>query len=140
MKKSKKTERYCFPAVFTYADGEEIAVWFPDLDVSTSGIDDTDALLSARELLGITMFGLEEDGEDIPEASPLSSIKLDKNQTTALVDVYMPSIRQAQENKAVNRMITLPAWLNAAALERNINFSQVLQSALKEQIGISSHS
>ena len=95
MKISKKTERYCFPAVFTYADGEEIAVWFPDLDVSTSGINETDALSSARDLLRITILGLEEDGEDIPKASPLSSIKLDKNQTTTLVDVsqYSPLSR-----------------------------------------------
>jgi len=51
-----------------------------------------------------------------------------------LVDVYMPSIRNANANKSVNRTVTLPAWLNAAALERNINFSQVLQEALKQQI------
>ena len=51
-----------------------------------------------------------------------------------LVDVYMPSIRQAHINRSVNRTVTLPAWLNAAALERNINFSQVLQDALKAQL------
>ena len=135
MRKSKKIERYCYPAVFTYEDGEEIAVFFPDLDVATSGVDEKDALLSARELLGITMFGLEEDGEPIPKPSLLSSIQLAQNETTVLVDVYMPSIRQAQENKAVNRMVTLPAWLNAAALENNINFSQVLQNSLKEMLG-----
>ena len=48
----KKTERYVYPAIFTYKAGQEIAVVFPDLDVVTSGIDDNDALLSARELLG----------------------------------------------------------------------------------------
>lgn len=44
-----------------------------------------------------------------------------------LIDVYMPSVRLANVNRAVNRTVTLPAWLNAAALERNINFSQVLR-------------
>ena len=51
----KKPERYFYPAVFTYEPGQEIAVVFPDLDVATSGIDEDDALLSARDLLGITM-------------------------------------------------------------------------------------
>ena len=46
----------------------------------------------------------------------------------------MPSIRMANVNKSVNRTVTLPAWLNAAALERGLNFSQVLQDALKQQI------
>ena len=48
----KKTERYFYPAVFTYGHGQEIAVDFPDLKCATSGINDDDALLSARELLG----------------------------------------------------------------------------------------
>lgn len=62
----KKTERVCYPAVFTYEEGQEIAVAFPDLDCATSGIDDSDALLSARELLGCVIVGLEEDGKQLP--------------------------------------------------------------------------
>lgn len=133
---AKKVERYFYPAVFTYEDGQEIAVVFPDLDAATSGENDDDALLSARELLGCVMFGLEEDGEAIPEPTPLSAVALQSNERAVLVDVYMPSVRMAQNNKSVNRTVTLPAWLNAAALERNINFSQVLQDALKTQMGI----
>lgn len=129
-------ERYFYSAVFTYEEGEEIAVVFPDLDVATSGENDDDALLSARELLGCVMFGLEEDNAEIPEPTALSKVALEPNERAVLVDVYMPSVRMAQNNKSVNRTVTLPAWLNAAALERNINFSQVLQDALKTQIGI----
>lgn len=127
----KQVERYVFPAVFTYEQGQEIAVTFPDLDVATSGENEVDALLSARELLGCVLGGLEEDGEKIPAPTPLSDIKLEKNEKAVLVDVYMPTIRMARINRSVSRTITLPAWLNAAALERNVNFSQVLQDALK---------
>lgn len=130
----KQIERYFYPAVFTYEPDQEIAVVFPDLDVATSGVDDTDALLSARELLGCVMFGLEEDGEAIPAPTPLSQVRTEPNEKAVLIDVYMPSVRLAQVNKSVNRTVTLPAWLNAAALERNINFSQVLQDALKRQL------
>ena len=91
--KKNLPDRYFYPAVFIYEDGQEIAVDFPDLGVATSGTSEDDALLSARELLGCVMCGLEED-----------------------------------------RTVTLPAWLNAAALERNVNFSQVLQDALKHQL------
>ena len=48
----------------------------------------------------------------------------------------MPSIRMAQINRSVSRTVTLPAWLNALALEHNINFSQVLQDALKTQLHV----
>lgn len=132
----KKTDRYFYPAIFGYEDGEEISVVFPDLDCATSGVDEADALLSARELLGCVLFGLEEDGEELPTPSALSDIYPDKNERVVLIDVYMPSVRMAQTNRSVNRTVTLPAWLNAAALERNINFSQVLQDALKNQLHI----
>lgn len=130
----KKTERYFYPAIFTYEPEQEISIIFPDLNCATSGVNDDDALLSARELLGCVLNGLEEDGEEIPAPTPLSEVGLQQNQRAVLVDVYMPSVRMAQINRSVNRTVTLPAWLNAAALERNINFSQVLQDALKSQL------
>lgn len=132
----KMTERYCFPAVFSYEEGQEISVFFPDLDVATSGVNDDDALLSARELLGCVLFGLEEDEEEIPVPTPLTDVQVEENERSVLIDVYMPSIRMARVNRSVNRTVTLPAWLNAAALECNVNFSQVLQDALKDLLGI----
>ena len=135
----KLPDRYVYPVVFTYyGDGKEIAALFPDLDCATSGINDEDALFSARELLGGRLALLEEDGEDIPAPTPLQDVKLGENERAALVDVYMPAIRMANNNRAVNRTVTLPAWLNAAAQEQSINFSQVLQEALKLKLNIAS--
>ena len=132
--KKNLPDRYFYPAVFIYEDGQEIAVDFPDLGVAPRGTSADDALLSARELLGCVMCGLEEDGEPIPTPSALSDIHPKDNERVVLVDAYMPSVRLASVNRSVNRTVTLPAWLNAAALERNVNFSQVLQDALKHQL------
>lgn len=133
----KKVERYFYPAIFTYKEGSKIGVIFPDLGSATSGKDDADALLSARELLGCVLFGLEEEEENIPEPTPLSEIEVRKNECVVLIDVFMPSVRMAQVNRSINRTVTLPAWLNAIALENGINFSQVLQDALKSMLNIS---
>lgn len=132
----RKVNRYFYPAVFTYEEGQEIAVFFPDLDVATSGENEDDALLSARELLGVVLSGLEEDGEEIPKASSLRDLVVEENEKVVLIDVFMPAYRMANVNRSVNRTVTLPAWLNAAALEVNLNFSQVLQEALKEKLAI----
>ncbi len=80
------------------------------------------------------MFGLEEDGEEIPEPTKLADVETDDNERTVLIDVFMPAIRMAQNNKSVNRTVTLPAWLNAKALECGINFSQLLQEAIRTQL------
>lgn len=131
-----KKNNYTFPAIIGKEPNEkEYSVYFPDLEVATSGVSEEDALISARELLGTVIYGMEIDKEKIPQPSKLSKIKTQKNEFTILVDVYMPSVRLSETNKAVNRTVTLPAWLNAKASEKHFNFSQVLQEALKEKLG-----
>ena len=92
----KAVERYLYPAIFTYEDGKEIAVVFPDLGCATSGVGDKDALLSAKELLGCVMYGLEEDNEKIPTPTPVTDIEVRENEKVLLIDVYMPSVRVVQ--------------------------------------------
>ena len=132
-----KKDTYVFPAIIGKEQNEkEYSVYFPDLDVATSGVDEIDAYSSAKELLGLTLYDLELDKKKIPKASNIEKIKLNKNERTTLVDVYMPSIRMAENNKSVNRTVTLPAWLNSLALSKHFNFSLTLQEALKEKLGI----
>lgn len=130
-----KKDSYTFPAIIGKEHKEkEYSVYFPDLEVATSGISESDALNSARELLGTVLYGLELDKEKIPQPTKLVDIKINKNEYTILVDVYMPSVRLSEKNKSINRTVTLPAWLNAKAMEKHFNFSQVLQDALKEKL------
>lgn len=131
----KKPDRYVYPAVLTYEDGYEIAVTFPDLPgCATSGETDNEALMMAKEALGLHLWGMENDGDELPAPSSIRDIELEAGEIVALVEVYMPSIRLSQENRSVNRTVTLPAWLNAQAMERGVNFSQVLQDALRAEI------
>lgn len=132
----KKDDRYFYPAVFTYEPDCEIAVTLPDFDVATSGVDEGDALMSARELLGITIFGMEQDGEELPVPSHVNDVQVEENERAVLVDVFMPSIRMANVNKSVTRTVTLPAWLNALAMENGENFSQVLQEGLRQRLAV----
>lgn len=131
----KRPDYYCYPAILTFEDSEEIAVTFPDLPgCATSGENDADALKMAQEALGGHLRCMEEEGLEIPAPTQLKDVAYEENEQVILVNVYMPAIRLAEVNRSVNRTVTLPAWLNAAALERGINFSQVLQDALKAQI------
>lgn len=130
-----KKDLYVYPAIIgKEKDEKEYSIFFPDFDVATSGIDEEDALMSARELLGTVIYGIEQDKEKLPKPSKLSEIKFGKNERTLLIDVYMPAIRMAENSKAVNRTVTLPAWLNSLAISKNFNFSLTLQEALKEKL------
>jgi len=129
-----KTDLYIYPAVFTYESDQEISVEIPDLEVATSGADEVEALLSARELLGGILCELEESGEKIPKPTPVSKIKVQDNESVVLVDVYMPLVRNI--SKFIDRTVTLPTWLNNKVLEHNIDLSYVLQKALFEELGV----
>ncbi|BCS80611.1 hypothetical protein CaldiYA01_05710 [Caldicellulosiruptor diazotrophicus] len=56
-----------------------------------------------------------------------------------LIEVWMPLVRHKMDNKAVKKTLTIPQWLNILAEKNNINFSQVLQEALKEKLGINDY-
>ena len=133
----KPQDKHVYPAVFTYEDGYDIAVTFPDLPgCATCGATEPEALEMAKDVLGGHLWCLEQDNDNIPKPTPLRNITLEANEYSALIDVYMPVIRLAQENRSVNRTVTLPAWMNAAALAKGINFSQALQNALVNEYGL----
>ena len=127
---------YAFPAYF-YFDEDGISIEFPDLPgCLPCAHSQEEAFKNAKEAMGLHLYGLEQDREAIPEPTPVSQLCPDEGGVVVMVEVFMPAFRDRMNNRSVNRTVTLPAWLNAAALERNINFSQVLQDALKLQMGL----
>lgn len=127
---------YSFLSIFTY-DEDGISIEFPDLPGCLSCSDtQNDAINMAKEALALHLYGMESDNEKIPVPSSLSDLNIDKNQVPVLIDVYMPLYRTAIENQSVKKTLTIPLWLNKLAEEKKINFSQVLQIALKDQLGI----
>ena len=131
---------YSFFAVFEY-NKDGISVCFPDLPgcFSCADADDTEtALKNAREALGLHLFGMEQDGDAIPEPTPISKLALEKNQAVALISVFMPSVRAAVRTSFVKKTVSLPAWLAAAADERHVNCSKVFQEALISYLQITS--
>lgn len=130
-------DHYVYPAVFTFEE-DGVSVEFPDLPgCLTCGNDVNEAVQMAKEALALHLYGLEEDGDPIPEPSPPTRIKAEANQAIMLVEVWMPPVRSEVQNRAVKKTLTIPKWLNDLAERRKVNFSQVLQEALKQHLGVS---
>ena len=129
---------YAFIAVFEYAE-DGINISFPDLPgcITCAEINATnEAISNAQEALGLHIFGMEEDGEEIPEPTPLKELNLKKNCIPVLIDVFMPSVRMAAKTSFVKKTLSLPAWLAALADEKKVNCSKIFQDALKAFLGI----
>ncbi|MEK3823159.1 type II toxin-antitoxin system HicB family antitoxin [Paenibacillus sp. FSL K6-1558] len=130
-------DKYIYPAVFEKDEVAGYTVTFPDLHGAvTEGDDLEEALRMARECLELYLYGLEEDEEDIPKPSEPVSINLPVDSFITLVEVRMGSIRDEMMNKSITKNVSIPRWLERAAAKEKLNFSQVLQYALKERLGI----
>ena len=120
-----------YPAVFQKEDNERYFVFFPDIDgCNTQGENITDAYEMAFDALGLTLSYMEDNKLSIPEPSKPQDIKLEEGQTIVIIQFNMLEYLKKHESKAVKKTLSIPSWLNEAAIEQNVNFSQVLQDAL----------
>lgn len=112
-------------------DGYFVTV--PDFTVNTEGKDVADAIAMARDAIGINVLQLEDEGKAAPE--PYSrSYQMQDDDILTLVDIDMTEYRNKYENRTVKKNCTIPYRLNADAEKAGINFSQLLQEALKQKL------
>lgn len=128
--------KYIYPAIFT-KEGEFYTVRFPDLESCyTQGDNLQDAYEMAEDVLCLMLYNLEEEKAKIPAASETFEIKAGENEFVSLVACDTLEYRQLYDNRAVKKTLTIPAWLNTMSEREGINFSAVLQSALKSELHI----
>ncbi len=124
-----------YPVILTPAK-RMYAVTIPDLDISTQGADIPEAISMARDAIGMWICYEQDEGRTIPAPSDIAKIKTNAKKTKTLVDIDIEEYRRAHDNRTVRKNLTLPSWLNERAENAGINFSQALQKALKQQLGI----
>lgn len=130
-------QRYVYPAIFQKEE-TGYSVFFPDLQgCQTEGDTLEEALFMAKDALSIYIFDLEEDKKTIPSPSNPMDLKLDKNQFVSIIDFDMLEYRKKYDCKSVKKTLSIPNWLNSLAEDYDVNFSQLLQTALKEYLNVS---
>jgi antitoxin HicB len=127
---------YVFPAIFTPCE-TGYAIRFPDLPGTNSqGKDMADAIYMARDALASWLDYLLDEKEIIPNPSEPNIIILENNQFITMIDVDMIAYRRRKNSKAVKKTLSIPSWLNEEAESHNVNFSAILQDALRKHLGI----
>ena len=123
---------YIFPAVFLKEE-DGYSVSFPDIDGAfTCGETFEEALFMAKDCLELNLDTVDE----IPHVSDIDKIKLIENDYLVMVQADMLNFRKKNDNKPVKKTLTIPKWLNDLGIEKKINFSKVLQDALKEKLQV----
>lgn len=135
-----------YPACF-YQQGSQYSVIFPDLNVSTCGDSLDEAMAMAIDCLAGDLYGREQDGTAAPAPSSMAAVDpaavardlgFEPGECFVnLVAVDVAEYARKHFEKSVKKTLTIPAWLNTAAQAQGVNFSQVLQEALKAQLHLS---
>ncbi len=142
--------KVAYPAIFTETD-TNILIEIPDLGIFTEANEEgkakgtmADAIMMARDAIGLTCIMAEDDNKDITEPSKVLDIDISKGAfyedglgVISLVDVDLVAYRRLVDNKTVRRNVTLPNWLNKAAEDAHVNVSKILQEALMAKLGVS---
>lgn len=130
-------EEYLFPAIINKLADDDYNVRFTDFEgIITCGENLEEAYFMAEDALKLELFVLYSDKEEIPKATDINNIKISENETLILVRVNLRNALKEYDNKSVKKTLTIPSWLNKIAEEENINFSALLQNAIKDKIGI----
>lgn len=129
-------DNYIYPAVFDYAE-DGISISFPDLPGCLSCAQtDEEAYFMARDAMRGWLLVAEEYGDEIAAPTALKDILPEPNRRAVLIDVNLAFYREPYKNRAVKKTLTIPAWLNDIAEREHVNFSSVLQTALKQQLNV----
>ncbi len=131
-----------YPACFYKEKEGNYSVIFPVINQATCGDTLDEAMKMAVDCLAGYLYNAKLENLEVPKAPSMESINVDEeydeyesafvNMVTVDVDEYA----KKHFEKSVKKTLTIPSWLNDLAIENGVNFSQALQSALKNQLHI----
>lgn len=139
-----------YPACFIKEENG-YSVIFPDLNTATCGPTLDNATHMAVDCLAGYLYALQKSGEKVPPPSLLDQVNpaavlaglADDGEDIAAYETFVNLITVDVEEyarqhfeKSVKKTLSIPAWLNEAALKEHLNFSQILQEALKARLGV----
>lgn len=126
-----------YPAIFHIAEEGGFWVTFPDLpECMTQGDNMQEAYEMAVDALGLALTSREQEKQEIPAASELNNLSVNKDEYCVIVEFDMLAYKKRTNSKAVKKTLSIPEWLNEAAIAAGVNFSQVLQEALMQKVNL----
>jgi len=127
--------KYVYPAVFHPEPEGGFSVFFPDIKRgATQGETIAECIEMAQDFLGLALYRMEEASQPIPSVSHMKNIDTESADIVTLISADTETYRRYYENRLIKKTLNIPSWLNERAEAANINFSQTLQKALKEEL------
>lgn len=128
--------KFYYPAVFQ-KESEGYSVWLYDIPGCVSqGNTFDEAVENISAAFGLFAEEFRANNEQLPIPTVPSDISLETKQFVAVIGFDWIEYQKKYNNKSIKKTLTIPAWLNTMAEEQHVNFSGLLQSALKEKLNL----
>ena len=128
------SHKFFYPVIFEPED-VGYSVYVPDIPgCVTQGDTIKEALSMVQEAIGLMLE--DKTPNQYPKPSNPKDVVITSNQFVMMVEFDKLAYDRKYNAKSVKKTLSIPAWLNTAAKEHNINFSNVLQNALIQELHI----
>jgi len=123
-----------YPIVLTPTNTGYI-VSVPDLNIDTQGRNMAEAISMARDAIGLWGICEQDDGREIPVPSTVEPPR-EATELVSWVDIDFAKYRRIHDMATMRINVSVPRYLKHAGEEAGVNFSQILQEALKARLGL----
>ena len=119
-----------YPAIF---HKEEDSYWveFPEFGGGTEGDNIEEAMVNPHQMLESVLATFIDEDIPLPKPSDITKIKVEDGFTSMIQVDPTPFIKN---NKTIRKNVTVPEWLVRLCDHQNINYSEVLTTALEKKI------
>lgn len=118
-------------AVFKEEKGQYSA-WIPDFNLTVKGTNLADTIMVARTAIAKKLFSGE--GREVFSASRIMKYDCAEEEFAAIIDIDLVKYRRKYDNRRIRKNLTIPNWLNEEAEKQDVNFSRVLEEAIKRKL------
>ena len=128
-------KKFFYPALFHKAYEGGFWISFPDIpECLTQGDDMTQAYEMAVDALGLALTCREKEQQPFPISSDPTTITIEPDSFLVVIEFDMLAYKKRTSSRAVKKTLSIPEWLNEAAIAMDLNFCQILQEALLSKI------
>lgn len=113
---------------------EQYTARIPDFDIKVSGEGLAETIATVRSAIANRLFG-DDRFEHYPNTTNKRlKCECDDDEFVAIIDIDLVKYRRKYDNRRIRKNLTIPNWLNEEAEKQDVNFSRVLEEAIKRKL------
>ena len=125
-----------YPVIF-HPEEVGYSTFVPDIDGCFSQGDTmNEAVAMTQEAIGLMLEDCFQSDQPLPAPSQPGTLHLEEGEFITMVEFDELAYRKRHDSQAVKKTLSIPGWLNHMAEEQGLNFSRILQNALKQELHV----